>query len=181
MPIPLNVSAAPATRTRKTGITSWSLNIYSYSWNDPFFHSWSVGSYQSSWRTLLPPWLHSRDPARGGGPAGCPAPTSSAPEGPPHSGRRCRRPRLRRGSHLEDDRTDTRPLISNYTCFFTICMCIVIACLIFHHLYFQTVREMADLNQCIVILSAAFWTTSRLRLTAESRFVFGAFWLQLRW
>lgn len=59
-------------------------------------------------------------------------------------------------------------------------MCIVIACLIFYHLYFQTVREMADLNQCIVILSAAFWTTSRLRLTAESRFVCGAFWLQLQ-
>lgn len=89
MPIPLNVTAAPAkqrdVRRRKTSLCE----------HDP-----TVTSYQSSWRTLLPPWLHSRGPSRGAGPAGCPAPTSSGPAGPPHSGRRYKLPKLRRGSHL---------------------------------------------------------------------------------
>lgn len=61
-------------------------------------------SYQNSWPILLPPWLHSRGPGRGAGPAGFPGQTSSAPAGQRHSGRRYRLPRLRRGSHLEDKR-----------------------------------------------------------------------------
>lgn len=67
----------------------------------------SIGSYQSSWRTLLPPWLHSHGPSRGADPAGCPVPMSSRPAGPLHSGRRCRLPKLRRGSPLEDTREQT--------------------------------------------------------------------------
>lgn len=95
MPIPLNVAAAPAgSKSTVKSITS----LIGH------FHAVRV-SHQSSWRTRRPPWRRSPGPGPDGGPAGSPEPTSWAPGGRRRSGRRCRRPRPRRGSLLETQRT----------------------------------------------------------------------------
>lgn len=100
IPIPLNVSAAPANR-KQGGVN----NQGQASTSHALLYGCSVQplrSYQNSWQRLLPPWLRNRGPDPGEDPAGYPVPTSWAPAGLLRSDRRYRQPKRMHVSHLGD-------------------------------------------------------------------------------